>query len=384
MFLNAWTVLALVAPAVILIAAILASGRHFQGGFADRFRVMALQGELGAITLSDAQVNVQDDVDYAVIDQYRRASWLLDQLTFDDCVNPGTGGATLTYGYTRLVNARKGAFRAINAEYTPGKATRQRYTTDLKPLGDSFQVDRVIAHLGSATTNEVSFQMGQAIEGAANKFIDAVVNGDTAVDANGFDGLSKALTGSSTEMFPGGAAKWVDWTNATINTQDEAHGALDVLDEFLALVVGGADALIGNRKSITRVRSLARRAGYYTRDEDALGRMVERYGNTVLIDAGTTVANESATETDVVPIYTKDPDGAGSETSQTGLTDLYAVRFGLDAFHGVSTTGPLVQSWLPDFTTSGAVKTGEVEMGPLSTVLKKTTAAAVLRQVKVQ
>lgn len=338
-----------------------------------------------AITLAQAQVNVQDDVDYSVIDQYRRTSWLLDQLTFDDCVNPGTGGATLTYGYTRLVNARQAAFRAINSEYTPGQATRVRVTTDLKPLGGSFPLDRVIARLGAAATNEVSFQMSELIKGTANAFVNEVVNGDTAVDADGFDGLDKALTGSSTEYVPNASGvMYADWTSATVDTQDEAHGALDILDDFLSLVVGGAHALIGNRKSITRVRSLARRAGYYTREEDALGRMIERYGNTVLVDAGTKVADGSTTETDVVPIETRDPDGAGAGGNITGLTDLYAVNFGLDSFHGVSVAGPLMNTWLPDYQHAGAVKDGEVEMGPLSCVLKRTTGAAVLRNVKVQ
>lgn len=340
-----------------------------------------------AITLAQAQVNVQDDVDYSVIDQYRRMSWFMDQLTFDDCVNPGTGGATLTYGYTRLVNARLAAFRAINSEYTAAQATRTRVTTDLKPLGGAFEVDRVIADLGSAQTNEVSFQMNEMIKGAVTGFINEVVNGDVAVDADGFDGLDKALTGSSTESFGGkvpGSNEYLDWTAGTVDTQDEAHGALDVLDDFLSLVVGGADAIIGNRKSITRVRSLARRAGYYTRDEDALGRVIERYGNAVLIDAGTKVAEGTATETDIVATESRNVDGDGGTTpAVTGLTDLYAVNFGLDSFHGVSKVGPLLRTWLPDFSTAGAVKKGEVEM--VGTVaLKRSTGAAVLRNIKVQ
>jgi hypothetical protein len=46
-------------------------------------------------------------------------------------------------------------------------------------------------------------------------------------------------------------------------------------------------------------------------------------------------------------------------------------------------TGPLLQKWLPDFTTAGAVKTGEVELGPVAVALKATKAAAVYRNVKV-
>ena len=61
-----------------------------------------------------------------------------------------------------------------------------------------------------------------------------------------------------------------------------------------------------------------------------------------------------------------------------GLTSIYAVRFGMDGFHGVAVPGQLIQTWLPDFSTAGAVKTGEVEMGPVAVVLKSSRAAAVL------
>jgi hypothetical protein len=336
-----------------------------------------------SITLAQAQVNTQSDVDYMVIDQYRRTSWLLDQLTFDDCVNPGTGGSTLTYGYTRLVNARQGSFRAINSEFAPSQATRQRMSTNLVPLGGSFQVDRVISDLGDARTNEVSFQMTEMVKGAVNGFVDQLVNGDTAVNANGFDGLDKMLTGTTTEMIPGGAADYVDWTSAAISDRELANTALDTMDLFLSLVVGGAQAIIGNRQSITRVRSIGRRAGYYTREEDALGRVIERYGNAVLVDVGTTVADGTTSETPVIPIETRDPDGAGAGGNVTGLTDLYAVNFGLDSFHAVSKVGQLLRTWLPNFEIAGAVKTGEVEM-VAAPVLKRTTGAAVLRNVKVQ
>jgi hypothetical protein len=38
---------------------------------------------------------------------------------------------------------------------------------------------------------------------------------------------------------------------------------------------------------------------------------------------------------------------------------------------------------MPDFSTAGAVKTGEAELGPAAVVLKKTKAAGVLRNIKV-
>jgi hypothetical protein len=432
-----------------------------------------------AITLAQAQVNVQDDVTFAVIDETRRKSWLLDQLTFDDCVNPAGGGSTLTYGYTRLVTAATAAFRAFGVEYTPGQAVRQRYTVDLKPLGGSFNIDRALANLGQAATNEEAFQFDQITKSVRDRFQDAMINGDIARDggdnAEGFDGLSKSLRGSSTEL---GADTELDWTSSAISTEALAHTALDSLDALVSLVEGGADAILGNLQSIQRVRSIARRAGYYTRAVDDLGRQVEKFGNSVLVDLGfkgngqpvigtvdrdvdnsvwtaavtgiptggtfklgvnidgagvvetASIAFDAAAAAIATAIAGVAGIGAGNvtvtgtttktitfvgalvdapivitlstnaltggttpsvtvtevavTTDYTGLTDLFAVRFGLDAFHAVSTVGQLVQVYRPNYTLPGAVKTGEVEMGPLAGVLKATRAAAVLRNVKVQ
>lgn len=333
-----------------------------------------------AITLAQAQVNCQDDVDFAVIDNLRRYSWLLDQIVFDDTVSPGTGGATLTYGYTRLTAAAPAAFRALNTEYTPGQATRQRYTVDLKPLGGSFNVDRVLANLGPTATNEVTFQMQQQITSVRTRFAQELILGDTAVDANGFDGLSKSLTGTSTEV----TATVADWTAATVITQPLAMARLDEVDDWLSNIVpsttGGGDigapgalppgvkAILGNTKAITRFRALARWAGLYTEMKDDLGRRIQMYGDWFLVDIGDRADGSSP----IIPIT-------------SNATDLYAATFGMDALHGASVgNAPLVTTTLPDFTTSGAVKTGEVEMGPVAMVLKNTKSAGVLRSITVQ
>jgi hypothetical protein len=193
------------------------------------------------------------------------------------------------------------------------------------------------------------------------------------------------------------SAGYVDWTPGTINTQALAMAQLDKLDDFLSRIVpsttGGGDlgspgalppgvkAILGNTKSVTRIRALARWAGIYTQERDDLGRKVEFYGDWNLRDIG-----DNATGTaPIIPIETRDPDAGGGGGNITGLTDVYAVCFGLDAFHGASVAGvPLVQSWLPDYTVAGAVKSGEVEMGPVAAVLRNTKACGVIRNIKVQ
>ncbi|MEV0438950.1 major capsid protein [Streptomyces spectabilis] len=335
-----------------------------------------------AITLADAKLNTQDDIDLMVIDEFRKSSWLLDNMTFDDVVSPAGGGATLSYGYTRLVAERPAQFRPLNTEYPKAQAKRQRYSVDLSPLGNAFEVDRVLSNLGPTTTNEVAFQIDQCIKSGRAFFSDQVINGKRVTTPNeeaGFDGLDKALAGSSTEM---GAGTSLNWTGAAIGADaGKANDALDVLDEFLALLDGTPSALFGNKKTLARVRSLARRSGYYDRTADAFGQKVEMYNGIPLIDLG----EKAGSTTPVIPVESRDVDGPGSGTAIAGLSDLYAVRLGLDGFHGVSTVGgQLVRQWLPNFDTAGAVKTGEVELGPVAVVLKATKSAAVLRNIKVQ
>ncbi|MDC2867568.1 major capsid protein [Bacillus sp. BP-3] len=324
------------------------------------------------ITLQQAKVGMADKVDQMVIDEFRRNSLLLDALTFDNAVSPGTGGSTLTYGYTRLKTPSTAGFRALNNEYTANEADRQKLTVDLKIFGGAFQVDRVIQDT-SGQINEMEFQLKQKIAGAANLFHNTVINGDSAKDAKAFDGLNKALTGSSTEIN----------NTAVIDISTEAglesnkFAFLDQLDNFLAELTSRPTMLMGNSKLITKIKSLARRAGYATKSEDAFGRTVTGYDGIPLIDLG--YFYDGSTTAPVVPIQ-----GRTVGTAQTGLTDLYAVSLGLDGFHGVSPTGNnIIRTFMPDMSQPGAVKKGEVEM-VAAVALKATRAAGVLRNIKVQ
>jgi hypothetical protein len=331
------------------------------------------------ITLAQAQVNAATDVDYAVIDNLRRSSWLVDQMVFDDTVTPGTNGGSLTYAYTRLTSAAPAGFRAINSEYTPGQAARLPASVNLKPMGGAFTLDRVLKNLGAAATNEVTFQLQQLQTSIPIRFAQELILGDTAVDANGFDGLSKILTGATTEK----TAVVADWTAATVITQPLAMARLDEVDEWLSSIVpshtGGGDAgtigalppgqkaILGNTKSITRFKALARWAAIYSEEKDTLGRTIFRYGDWVLQDIGDRLDGSAP----IIPV-------------SSSSTDLYAITFGLDSVHAASAAGnPLVQTWLPDFSTAGAVKTGEIEMGPAALVVKNTKAAGVLRGIDV-
>lgn len=316
-----------------------------------------------AITLAQYKLSTLDDIQQGVIDEFRKSSYLLDNMTFDDVVTPGSTGSSLVYGYTRNITDAGASFRAFNTEYTPSEAVKQRYTTELKVFGGSFELDRIFAKNPGGLVNDLQYQLQQKIKSATALFSDTVINGDTGTNANAFDGLNKAVTGSSTEIVPTAAIDLS--TSAAMETAK--HDFIDQLDELLSLMDGMPTALMMNRTLKNKVVSIARRAGYFTQIEDAFGRKVDSYNGIPLIDLGEKPASTS-------PIV--GTDGTTKETS------LYAVRLGLDGFHAATLSGEFINTYLPDLSLPGAVKKGEVEL-VAATALKATKAAAVLRKIKV-
>lgn len=325
-----------------------------------------------AITLAEAKVGMADKVDQQVIDMFRRSSVLLDSLTFDNAISPGTGGSTLAYGYIQLKTPSTAAVRAINSEYTAGEAKREEKTAKAVIMGGSFKVDRVIQSTSGAV-DELAFQAEQKVIATSNYFHNLVINGSSNTSADGsrvintFDGLDKTLTDASTEVDSATDLS----TSALMDTN--ANAFLDEVDEWLTTMDGMPDALIMNTKMLAKFRSIARRAGYYTRSRDDFGRVVETYNGIQLVNAGYYYNGTNTVDT----IATSD------NTAGTGKTDIYAVQFGLDAVHGISPTGTgVISSFMPDLTEPGAVKTGEVEL-VAGIVCKNTLKAGVLRGVAI-
>ena len=316
-----------------------------------------------AITLEQAKVGMADKVDQQIVDMFRRSSLLLDRMTFDNAISPGTGGSTLVYGYTQLKTPSTAAVRAINTEYTPGEAVREEKTAKAVIMGGAFQVDRVIQSTSGAI-DELVFQADEKVKAVSNFFTNAVINGTASTT---FDGLKTLLAGSSTEY-----TATSDLTTSA-NVDANYQHFLDELDEFISGLDGGADMLIMNRKMLAKLRGIARRAGYFAQSRDEFGRVVETYNGIELM-----VAGEYFNGTASVPIVADTAAASGT----AGTSDIYAVKFGLDAFHGISPTGTkVVQTYMPNLTEPGAVKKGEVEL-VAGVALKNTLKAGRMKGIK--
>lgn len=323
------------------------------------------------ITLAEAKVGMADKVDQQIVDMFRRSSLLLDRLTFDNAISPGTGGSTLVYGYTQLKTPSTADVRAINSEYTANEAKREKKTTQAIIMGGAFEVDRVIQDTSGAI-DELVFQADEKIKATANFFTHCVINGTAAGTAvpgkatGTFDGLNKLLANSSTEYTA--TADLSTSENVTANYNQ----FLDELDEFISGLDGMPDMLLMNRKMLSKLRGIARRAGYYDVTKDDFGRGVETYNGIALMDAG-----EFYDGTKTVDIVADTAAGSGT----FGTSDIYAVKFGLDAFHGISPTGTkVITSYMPDLTLPGAVKKGEVEL-VAGVALKNTLKAGHMKGI---
>ena len=318
-----------------------------------------------AITLAEAKVGMADKVDQQIVDMFRRSSLLLDQMIFDNTISPGTGGSTLAYGYIQLKTPSTAAVRTINSNYTAGEAKREKKSTNAIVMGGAFNVDRVLQNTSGAV-DELAFQAEQKIKATANLFHNMVINGDTS--KNGFDGLKKLLNKTSNEI-----TSEVSLTSAA-ELDANYNAFLDELDGFLSAIDGTPSMLLMNRGMLVKLRAIARRAGYYERTKDDFGRTVETYNGIPMVDAG-----QYYNGTNTVDVIADTAATAAAE----GTTEIYAVCLGLDGFHGISPTGTgVISSYMPDLSTPGAVKTGEVEL-VAGVALKNSLKAGVLKGIKI-
>lgn len=326
------------------------------------------------MTLQEMRAGMSDKVAQQVVDTFLRESEILQMLQFDNCVSP-QGGSTLTYSYMQKKLPSVAAFRALNTEYTGSQATMEQKHTDLKIFGGKFSMDRVIKQ-AEGKYNNMAFQLKEQILAAISLFHYTLINGDATTNADEFDGLDKMLAGTTSEF---NTSAVID-----VSTLETLKANADQLYEALQLLIKNtsADALLMNSSMIAKVQTLARILGYKTETEDAFGKKVTTMDGVRFMDLGNhyTVSGNIATANSVVKAGISRTVGS----AQTGLTDIYAVKFDVnDGFHAASLTGnSAIRQYLPDFNAPTAVKDAEVEM-VAATVLKNTKHAGVLRNIKI-
>jgi hypothetical protein len=251
-----------------------------------------------ALTLAESAKLSQNDLQRGVIETFVLESALLDRVP----LLPVEGNA---YAYNEEATLPGVEFRAVNSAYAESTGTINPRTETLVILGGDADVDTFIVQTRGNLNDQRAIQTRLKVKAAVTKYQDAFINGDTAVDANSFDGLKKRVAGA--QVITAGANG--------LGPVAGGHDFFDALDALVAAVPGGADALYMNAGIRARIQSSARRLGGFDQTRDDFGRPVFTYNGIPLLDIGT-----KADGTQILP---------QTETQGTATTasSIYAVSF---------------------------------------------------------
>ncbi|AYF30613.1 hypothetical protein CSH63_24845 [Micromonospora tulbaghiae] len=266
-----------------------------------------------AVTLAQAALLSQNDLQRGVIETFVQASPILDRIPFMDI----EGNA---YAYNSEGSLPGVEFRAVNDQYTESTGVINQATESLVILGGDADVDTYIAKTRGNLNDQRAVQTAMKVKAASYRFQDAFFNGDVAGggDASkGFDGLRKRLVGA--QVF----APDVNGIPVIGNGGSDAHVFFDALDNLLARVPGiNAEngAIYANSFISAKIRSAGRRiGGVDIVKEDLTSKRVLTYNGIAVLDPGDTAAGVN-----ILP-QTETQGTAGATTSS-----IYAVKFGQD------------------------------------------------------
>lgn len=262
-----------------------------------------------AITLTEAAKLSTTHLQRGVIETFVQSSPVLDRIPFMTI----QGNA---YAYNEEATLPGVAFRAVNAGYTESTGTVNQKSESLVILGGDADVDKFIVQTRGDVNDQRAVQTAMKVKAASYKFQDAFFNGDVAVDANGFDGLKKRLTGG--QVISGGT----NGIPVVGSSATDIHAFFDKLDELVATVPGldgGNGALYANAAIIGKIRSAARHisADVFV-EQDVNGKRNVMWNGIPILNAGATAAGAA--------ILTQ------TETQGTSslASSIYAVKFGQD------------------------------------------------------
>jgi hypothetical protein len=314
-----------------------------------------------------------------------KASPLLQYLPFDDSVNPNPG-KPLKYNYAYQKDMKVAAFRAFNADFNSGHVTTEEKDVSLKVFGDAFELDRVFAQADArdanvaGTQNWVELNTEEIARSIRQLMNDTAIRGDVAVSALQFDGLSKVLTGTTSELDAAASPTLVDLRHGL--TDSAYRASLENLKKSINRVraFGLTPFIFANEDSKLRLETIAQNLGYFRQQKGTFGEDIGDFAGAMILDLGV-IGSTDGNGANVIPTITSD--GSGGLVNGSNYSDLYVVGFGEKGFHAVTLRGDAGVNYYSNFddNTPGVVRKVEGEL-VAAVVLKSSRAAFVHRDVR--
>ncbi len=270
------------------------------------------------LTIAQASVLGQNQIKDGVIQMFAINSPLLQQISF----LPVVGNA---YQYNRELTLPTSGTRAVNATWVESTGTFESKTEALKIYGGEAHVDRFVQKtMAGSLGDHVAVQTELKVRATIGTVHNDFVNGDVAANALGIDGIKKRVITS--QVLGGSTTGTLD-----VNLDSASRNTfMDLLDNLISSVRGGAGALLMNAAMINKIRSVARREGFHAADRNDFGQVVESYNGVPLIDIG-----KKNDGTEIIP--SNEPNAAATPVNET--TSIYAVGFGDDRLVGLTNGG---------------------------------------------
>lgn len=292
-----------------------------------------------AWTLANAQQLSNNKLTKFVIDEFRKSA-LMDKLVWDNNAK-SQGGASFSYTYNRVTTLPTAAPRLINADYTAQEPVTTAVTALLGILGGSFQIDRALAANEHEVVDLVQFHVQQKAQAAIAEYCNQFINGNAGGGTGEFDGLNIFLGLNPGQVIATG----VDLdSSADITTNWRT--LLDLMRSARALMDKAPSIWLMNQDMYAVWNQVMDRAGINVLSKAEYGYEAAQWGPSLVMPLG----DIPGTSNPIIP-------------TAAGLTSIYGLYLGLDGVHGLAPdNGAFIKTYLPDFTASGALQTGAVEM----------------------
>lgn len=253
------------------------------------------------VTLLEAQPLMTDNLQAGLVESIYNLNPLMALLPFED--NKGHR----TYSYNLMDDADGSTSRLVNSDFVEGTAAPSTRAFTLGILGGKAYVDNFIQQT-VAPVDMLAAQINAKAKQVGERFQYEFFNGDTSVDATGFDGLKKLALGQDT-------------TAGTLS--------LDDVDLVLDGVNGQSAAIFANAKTASRINKLAR--GLVAVDNiEMVGARMTSYNGTPIVRVGK---------------Y------QGAEILADG--EIYAVKLGTDGVFGIQASLPNPAIYAPNSEKPG-------------------------------
>jgi len=282
------------------------------------------------MTLLEAAKLSTDEVDRSITKIIVENSPMLEYIP-----QKGINGPSFRYNLEAHLGSV--AFRGVNAVYTPNNGVINPQTEHLVIIGGQVQIDNFIVDVQSNSIDAKTTYFAMKARAFGLFYSEQFIEGDTAVNPYGFDGIRKRIPTTSSQYINAATG------GATLT--------LAMLDQLLDTVVGdnGSKILFMNKTMRRKVTELARAQTGTARIEytqDSFNKQQTSYAGAVIRvvermdDASTFLGFD-------------EDDGSGN----LDTTSIYCIRPGMEFIHGI------MHGSMPTVKDFGEQQAGPYHMG---------------------